>query len=70
MPNLEPDQIEVARNWLDVIAKEVRDLEERGKPSGGARTVITLKEDKTIGWAEDGRWDEIMKFRIVVPGEE
>lgn len=37
---------------------------------GGVKTVLALKEDMSIGWVEDERWEDIMRLTRVLPGEE
>ncbi|THH16881.1 hypothetical protein EUX98_g9230 [Antrodiella citrinella] len=69
LPILHPDQANVAHAWLDAVDAEVKTLEMKGVTGRGAREMLTLKEDKTIAWTEDGRWDEVSKLLKVLPGE-
>ncbi|EPQ55190.1 carboxylesterase [Gloeophyllum trabeum ATCC 11539] len=71
IPSLEYDQAVTAGAWLDRIDKEIKEIE--GKSAGALadgdlKTVLALREDKTIGWIEDKRWDELMKIASVLEG--
>jgi len=70
LPTLQPDQVDIARSWLDTIASEVKILEQQGKSNRSAKDILVLRGDRTIGWEEDGKWDSIMSLRKVFPGEE
>lgn len=63
------DQIETARKWLSAIDSETRAIEAAGRPLRDARSVLTLHEDRTIAWAEDRKYDEVMRLAKVLPGE-
>lgn len=67
LPILEPPQVDVARNWLNAIAEAVQDVEKGNMR--GVRDILTLKEDRTIEWTVDGRWDELMRLKVALPGE-
>lgn len=69
LPSLEPAQADVARAWLDTIAREVKELEEAGSSTRDVREILTLKEDRTIAWTEDGTWDDVVRLLKVLPGE-
>ncbi|CAL1698757.1 unnamed protein product [Somion occarium] len=70
IPSLEPDQRKVAVAWLDIIAAEVKKLEQGQEPSRrSVKDILALKADRSIGWITDGKWDEIMKLATVLPGE-
>ncbi|KAJ8494392.1 hypothetical protein ONZ45_g13252 [Pleurotus djamor] len=63
LPILTDQQVDVAKQWLSKVAEEQRSLE--GREVQGledVRKVLVLKEDKTIGWEEDGRWEELIKL--------
>lgn len=68
-PELEGDQVDVARNWLDRIKTEVEELEKHGKPLRDVKMILALQEDKTIGWMEDRKWETIVSLHKVLPGE-
>ncbi|TFK50958.1 carboxylesterase [Heliocybe sulcata] len=65
LPSLNYDQAVTATAWLDRIDSEIKKLE--GKDGEALKKkdlkeVLTLKEDRAIGWAEDGRWEELMRI--------
>ncbi|PPQ70238.1 hypothetical protein CVT26_014485 [Gymnopilus dilepis] len=60
-PALEGDQIEVAKQWLDRISEEVRQMN-AGESCLNSRHMLTLKEDKTIDWTTDEKWKDILKL--------
>lgn len=60
-PNLEPDQIQVAKKWLDRISEEIEKMNS-GNSCHNSRHMLTLKEDKTIDWTLDEKWRELMKL--------
>jgi hypothetical protein len=33
------------------------------------RQFLTLKEDQSIGWTSDGRWEELLNMADILPGE-
>lgn len=68
IPNLEPQQAEVARKWLDAIDAEVKQVEEHGN-GRDLQEVLALNEDRTIGWKPDERWNELMRLRAALPSE-
>ncbi|PCH34967.1 carboxylesterase [Wolfiporia cocos MD-104 SS10] len=68
LPILEPDQADIARQWLDTIDVEIKYAEANGNQRG-LREVLALKEDKTIGWVEDDRWNAVMRLCEALPGE-
>lgn len=70
LPALKGDQVDVARSWLDTIAREVELLEKAGKSLKSEREVLTLREDKSIIWQEDTKWEHYMKLRHTLPGED
>lgn len=69
VPWLQPSQLEVATEWLDAIAMEVKNLKSDAKPVRAVREMLTLKEDRTIEWTVDSRWEDMMKLVTVLPGE-
>ena len=68
-PVLKPDQIELAQKWITTVETETRAIAAARRPLKGVREVLTLKEDKTIGWVEDVKYDEILRLAQVLPGE-
>lgn len=68
LPILQPSQADIARQWLDTIADAVKTAEAEGNTKE-LQEVLALKEDKTIGWKQDDRWDELMRLREALPGE-
>jgi hypothetical protein len=62
-------QKEVAVAWLDAIDKEFEILEREGKPTQPLNQALTLKEDQTIAWEEDKKWEQLMEIAKVLPGE-
>ncbi|KAL5521522.1 hypothetical protein ACEPAF_2270 [Sanghuangporus sanghuang] len=61
-PWLLGDQKPIALSWLSTVDKELSEFEAAGKTSKGVKQILTLREDKTIGWDEDRRYDELMKL--------
>jgi hypothetical protein len=59
--SLEDGQIEVAKAWLDKIAKEVGTMV-AGKLRCNPRRVLTLREDTNIEWKDDARWEQMMEL--------
>ena len=67
IPRLEPNQVEVARGWLSEVAEEVNKLiYGSGSTRRDLREILTLKEDKSIGWTKDEKWDSLMKLEKVL----
>ena len=67
IPRLEPNQVEVARGWLSEVAEEVNKLiYGSGSTRRDLREILTLKEDKSIGWTKDEKWDTLMKLEKVL----
>jgi hypothetical protein len=62
-------QKKVAVAWLDAIDDEFAILEREGKPKRPLNQALTLREDQTIEWQEDKRWDQFMGIVEVLPGE-
>lgn len=70
IPALESSEnVEVAKQWLDRIDVETKAIEREGKSLHDVRSVLTLHEDKRIEWAEDKKWDEMIRLIKIVPGE-
>ena len=62
LPTLEQDQVEVARGWVDKVTEEMNKLMNGESAGLDVRDMITLKEDRSIGWTKDERWDILMKL--------
>ena len=69
IPSLENSQVEVARSWLNKVAKEVEAMGS-GKTRFNLRRILTLKEDMTIEWMDDTKWDELTKLRDTLFGKQ
>lgn len=71
LPSLTPSQVNVALAWLDAVAAEVKTLESDTKQIRrlGVKEVLTLKDDQTIGWTTDSRWEKMMRLATALPGE-
>ncbi|KAI0032927.1 carboxylesterase [Vararia minispora EC-137] len=68
-PILKPDQVHVAREWLDAVDKEIKRLKAGEKPKA-LKDILVLKVDKTVVWTEDVRWDRWITARTALPGED
>ena len=62
--------METARSWLNVVASESKRLETDGHAQHDMKEVLTLTEDQTIEWRKDERWDEVMRLKHALPGED
>jgi len=69
LPWLTPPQVDTAIAWLDAIAAEVKTLESDMKPTLGMKEMLTLRENQTIEWTTDSRWEEMMRLATILPGE-
>ena len=55
---LKPDELVIARQWLDTVDAEVQKrLEGDTHPLDEA---VTLREDTSIAWVKDDRWVSLM----------
>ncbi|TFK34010.1 carboxylesterase [Crucibulum laeve] len=70
LPNLTKEQVEITKRWLNRFFEELKTLEKEGKSSSGLKTVLALREDRTIGWDLDEKWDRLMSLRDILPGEK
>lgn len=67
IPRLERDQVEIAKGWLKEVAEEVnRLIYGPGSTRRDVREMLTLKEDRSIGWTKDEKWDTLMKLEKVL----
>ncbi|KAH0835951.1 Alpha/Beta hydrolase protein [Lanmaoa asiatica] len=69
IPSLNLPQKEKALEWLDVIDREVEILESGGNSGRPLELALTLKEDQSIAWSEDTRWEQFITTAGVLPGE-
>ena len=70
LPILTPAQIVAARTWLDVLDAETKALEEGLNANArDPKKVLALREDKTVAWKEDEKWDHLMRLRVAIPTE-
>ena len=58
LPILNPDQVSVARSWLDAIDEEKAKQGENRSPTD----VLVLDEDRSIHWVEDRKWEAKLKL--------
>ncbi|KIK65101.1 hypothetical protein GYMLUDRAFT_39488 [Collybiopsis luxurians FD-317 M1] len=69
VPVLTPDQVEVAKDWLRRVDKEVKELERCNGCSRDVKEILRLSKEKEIEWSVDGLWDEKMRLVEILPGE-
>ena len=68
-PNLNARQWNTAERWLEAVHQELRNVIQSGN-AHASREVLTLKEDQSIGWTDDARYEEFMGLADILPGEE
>ncbi|TDL14924.1 carboxylesterase [Rickenella mellea] len=69
VPTLLPEELSVAREWLDSIDNEINLLEREGRSVKGLKDVLTLRVDRSIAWTEDQKYDEVMRLIKAFPNE-
>lgn len=69
IPTLEPGDVKVATQWLDKISVETKAIEQ-DVGQRDVRSILTLKKDTSTEWVKDAKWDELMRLRTILPGEE
>lgn len=70
LPLMKIPQIGTVNMWLDAIDAEVKSLKLGVNiEAKNMKKVYALKTDKTVGWKDDDRWDELMQIASVLPGE-
>ncbi|KAJ4001218.1 Alpha/Beta hydrolase protein [Lentinula boryana] len=69
IPDLEADQVQVAKNWLERVNEEVKNLERNKGSSRSVKEVLKLGKDKEIAWAVDDLWYEKMRLVKILQGE-
>lgn len=67
-PNLNPKQWDTANRWVEAVHQELGNMAQVGNRYGH-RQFLTLKEDQSIGWTSDERWEELMSMADVLSGE-
>ena len=67
-PSLEQDQVEIAKGWLNKVAEEVNKIRINGGSTrlADVRNMLTLKEDRSIAWTKDEKWDALIKLEKVL----
>lgn len=66
IPSLKPNQVDVAKEWINSIAEEANKLMNGESAREDLRDMITLKEDRSIGWTKDEKWDTLIKLEKVL----
>jgi len=58
------DQADTARQWLNTIDKEIKNLKDKEvyQSEDSIKRILTLREDRSIGWEDDLRWDTMMNL--------
>jgi len=69
-PLLKDDQARIAHAWLDAVAHETEEVQRRGGAGHVVTEVLTLREDRSISWEKDDKWDTMMRLCQVLPGEK
>lgn len=59
--------MDTARAWLNAIDENVQEILQGERP---LEDMLTLNEDRTISWTKDTRWDELLRLKIALPGED
>ncbi|KAF9454428.1 carboxylesterase [Macrolepiota fuliginosa MF-IS2] len=67
-PNLDAKEWDTANRWVEVVDKELKKVIQSGN-THQYREVLTLKEDQSVGWTNDERWNEFMDLVDILPGE-
>lgn len=67
-PNLNSTEWDTANRWVEAIHQELNVMSHLGNRYNH-RQFLTLKEDKSIEWTSDERWDELMSMVDILPGE-
>jgi hypothetical protein len=65
-------QVDTARRWLNSIDREIDEVKrnEGVKTVAEMKRILTLRENQSIGWEDDHRWDRILRLAgAVLPGE-
>lgn len=67
-PNLNPEQWDTANQWVEAFHQEMSVMIQFGNKYNH-RQFLTLKEDRSVRWTSDGRWDELLNMADILPGE-
>lgn len=67
VPQLNPDQVEIAKSWLKRVDEEVKELEKTGSSARSVKDILRLGTDRGISWSVDHLWDEKMR-RVEILG--
>ena len=67
-PSLTKEQLAVAREWLDTIDKDSREIGGGGLKKD-VKEILVLNEDKSISWRDDAQWDSLLRVAKILPGE-
>ena len=71
LPLMKPEQIGTVNMWLDAVDAQVKSLQAGlNAEAKNMNKVHALKTDKTAGWKDDERWDELMQIASVLPGQK
>jgi len=67
---LTPEQVSIAQKWLRAVHHALEEVERM--PDGGyaVDVLLTLKDNKTIGWTRDGKWETMAQLAKVLEGNE
>ncbi|KAG6377518.1 hypothetical protein JVT61DRAFT_15326 [Boletus reticuloceps] len=69
IPSLSLSQKEKALEWLDAVDKEVEILEREDHSGRPLDQALTLKEDQSMVWSLDARWNRFLAIAGVLPDE-
>lgn len=69
VPQLNPDQVEIAKSWLKRVDEEVKELEKTGSSARSVKDILRLGKDRGISWSVDHLWDEKMRRVEILGGE-
>lgn len=70
IPNLITDyERRKGLEWLDAVDREVEIVEREGHPGPPLDQALMLREDHSIGWSHDARWEHFLSIANVLPGE-
>ncbi|KAE9397935.1 carboxylesterase [Gymnopus androsaceus JB14] len=69
VPQLNPDQVEIAKSWLKRVDEEVKELEKTGSSARSVKDILRLGTDRGISWSVDHLWDEKMRRVEILGGE-
>ncbi|KIJ50407.1 hypothetical protein M422DRAFT_102032, partial [Sphaerobolus stellatus SS14] len=57
-PVLSPEQLTIARNWLNSVDSVAREVERQGMVRA-VDAILNVKTDGSIGWMKDGKWKQM-----------